>query len=98
MLENDDVVSVQRNLMAGKYAKVLSDLRRLGRPIKQSWLKSPSSNNTEKYKFTLNPVFKQFLVEEIESLKFLKLLKYLHLIVIQRFLYLLINLKINYHD
>lgn len=69
MLENDDVVSVQRNLMAGKYAKVLSDLRRLGRPIKQSWLKSPSSNNTEKYKFTLNPVFKQFLVEEIEKSK-----------------------------
>lgn len=67
MLKNKDVVSVENNLMAGNYHQLFSNLRRLGRSIKQAWFKSLSSNNTEKYKFTSNNEFKKFLVNEIKE-------------------------------
>ncbi len=65
MLRNDDVVSIQNDLKDGSYHQLFSDLRRLGRPIKQEWLKSPAP--IEKYKFTANPGFKQFLLEKIKK-------------------------------
>ena len=62
MLRNNDVVSIQQDLIAGKYHQVMSGLRRIGRPIKKAWLKSPLSDDIEKYKFTSNRQFKEFLV------------------------------------
>lgn len=64
MLENKDIVSIQNSLIAGNYQHLLSDLRRLGRPIKQAWFSSPLVDNAEKYKFTSNKAFKEFLVQK----------------------------------
>lgn len=72
MLRNNDIVSIQENLIARNYDQLLSNLRKIGLPIKQAWLNSPLSDNVEKYKFTSNPVFKEFLLEEIETSKILK--------------------------
>lgn len=69
MLQNNDVVSIQKDLMAGNYQQLLSGLRRIGRPIKQTWLKSSAAKNSEKYNFTSNSVFKEFLIKEIEKSK-----------------------------
>jgi hypothetical protein len=69
MLQNNDVVSIQKDLMTGDYQQLLSGLRRIGRPIKQTWLKSSAAKNSKKSKFTSNPVFKQFLIEGIDEFK-----------------------------
>ncbi|MGC1853959.1 MAG: hypothetical protein WA659_01075 [Candidatus Aquirickettsiella sp.] len=72
MLKNDDILSIQEDLMAGNYKQLLSDLRQVGRPIKQAWLKSPLSNNIEKYKYTSNSEFKKFLLDKLETSKILE--------------------------
>ncbi len=72
MLKNSSVVSIQQDLMVGNYEQLLSDLHQLGRQIKQAWLKS-TSNNIEKYKYTSNSKFKEFLVEKIEASKLTEL-------------------------
>lgn len=68
MLNSNDVVSAQKNLTIENYDQFLDDLRRIGHPIKEAWHKSPLSN-AEKYKFTENTEFKQFLVKEIKESK-----------------------------
>ncbi|WP_342219407.1 hypothetical protein [Rickettsiella endosymbiont of Miltochrista miniata] len=65
MLRNNDVVSIQENLTTRNYDQLLSNLRQIGLPIKQAWLNSPLSDDVEKYKFTSNPAFKEFLVAKI---------------------------------
>jgi hypothetical protein len=72
MLENNDVEAIQRDLMAENYHQLLSDLRSIGCPIKKAWdakLLREQDKTAEKYKFTSNNLFKQFLVKEIEKSK-----------------------------
>jgi hypothetical protein len=69
MLQNNDVVSIRKDLLAGNYQQLLSDLRRIGHPIKQAWLKSPLSKKDKKYQFTSNSAFKEFLVDKIKDSK-----------------------------
>ena len=66
MLKTVDVALVQEALIAGNYKQLLSILRSMGLPILHAWLNSPS-NNIEKYKFTSNREFKQFLIEKFEN-------------------------------
>ncbi|MEN9450557.1 MAG: hypothetical protein RJA83_1175 [Pseudomonadota bacterium] len=68
MLKNDDIVSIQQDLITRNYEQLLSNLRRIGRPIKQAWyakLLREKDETTEKNKFTSNPAFKKFLVAQI---------------------------------
>lgn len=68
MLKHSDVLSAEKKLMARNYEQFLSSLHRIGRPIKKAWLKSPlSDDKVEKYKFTSNKKFKEFLVNKIEK-------------------------------
>lgn len=61
---------LNRALESKDYNKILSNLRRMGRPIKQAWFKSLPSNvsHEDKYKFTSNEKFKAFLAEKIYAL------------------------------
>ena len=61
---------LNRALESKDYNKILSNLRRMGRPIKQAWFKSLPSNvsHEAKYKFTSNEKFKAFLAKKIYAL------------------------------
>ncbi len=64
------VASALRNLQGRNFHQFLSDSRRIGRLIKKEWdakLFQEKNKTAEKYKFTSNPVFKEFLVTMIDG-------------------------------
>lgn len=64
------VASALRNLQDRNFHQFLSDSRRIGRLIKKEWdarLLQEKNKTAEKYKFTSNPVFKEFLVTMIDG-------------------------------
>lgn len=71
MLKNDNVVSLKKNLLTGKYFHVLKDLRGIGHPIKKAWYtqRLQAGSALSENKFTTNPAFKKFLVGKIQNTK-----------------------------
>lgn len=71
MLKNDNVVSLKKNLLTGKYFQVLKDLRRIGHPVKKAWYtqRLQAGNAPSENKFTTNPAFKKFLVDKFQNVK-----------------------------
>lgn len=64
------VASALRNLQDRNFHQFLSNSRRIGRLIKKEWdakLYQEKNKTAEKYKFTSNPVFKEFLVTVIDG-------------------------------
>ncbi|WP_342146485.1 hypothetical protein [Rickettsiella endosymbiont of Aleochara curtula] len=62
---------LNRALESKDYNKILSNLRRMGRPIKQAWhakLLQEKDEITQKNKFTSNDKFKAFLADKIYEL------------------------------
>ncbi|EDP46654.1 hypothetical protein [Rickettsiella grylli] len=72
MFKHDHVVSIQKNLLAGKYFQALEDLRNIGHPIKKAWYDYclKEKNEISINKFTVNSRFKKFLVDNINDSQF----------------------------
>lgn len=72
MLNQRVLKSVEKCLLDGNYTKLIQGLWEVGQPIKEAWdfqLKQETGKIPEKYRFSSDAPFKEFLVDRLKSYK-----------------------------
>lgn len=64
---SNNIESIEKGLLGGKYTEALYGLRRLGLSFKRDWDKplKETGKIPESYQFTSNPEFKEFLIKKL---------------------------------